>query len=128
MAQDITADALNQIMNAKRAGKTEVEIKRISKLLVRLLGIMKQNEYIEFEVDNENPKKPKAKIKLKKLNYCKAVKPRFDVQTKDIEKYLRRFLISRNFGILVVSTSKGLMNQHDAISNNLGGSLIAYFY
>jgi len=37
MSQDIVADALNQIMNIKKAGKTEVRIKKHSKFLLEVL-------------------------------------------------------------------------------------------
>jgi small subunit ribosomal protein S8 len=63
-----------------------------------------------------------------KLNVCKAIKPRYSVTTDRIDKYLRRYLPSRNFGTMVVSTNKGLMTHEEANKNNLGGSLIAYFY
>ena len=47
MSQDIVADALNQIMNAKRAGKKDLELKRFSKLLLSVLAIAKLNKYIK---------------------------------------------------------------------------------
>ncbi len=125
MAQDIVSDALNQIMNAKRAGKDKVEIKWVSKLLLNLLEMMKENGNITFELDEDNKK---VEITLLKVNECRAIKPRYYVGVKDIEKYLRRFLPSRNFGTLVISTNKGLMNQKQVEENKIGGSLIAYFY
>ena len=130
MAQDIVADGLNQIMNAKIAGIREAKIKRVSKVLVGLLEMMKTGGYIDFELFNkdENEKKPYVVVKILKLNECRAIKPRYFVQVGEIDKYLRRFLVSRNFGIVVVSTNKGLMTQDEAIKNKIGGSLIAYFY
>ena len=127
MSQDIVADALNQIMNAARVEKKEVEIRRISKLLINLFKMMKENGHIDFEVIDED-KKPRAIVKILKINECKAIKPRYTVKVKDIDKYLRRFLPSRNFGVLVISTSRGLMSHTDALKNKIGGCLIAYFY
>ena len=127
MSQDIVADALNHIMNVKRIGKKEVEIKQISNLLIKLLEMMKEIGHINFKIISDK-KKPKAIVKILKLNECHAIKPRFTIGVKDIDKYLRRFLPSRNFGTLVISTSKGLMDQKDVYENKLGGSLIAYFY
>ncbi len=123
MSQDIISDALNQIMNAKRVEKTEVEINRISKVLINLFNMMKQGKHIDFKITGT-----KAIVTILNLNECKAIKPRFYVQVKDIDKYLRRFLPSRNFGVLVISTNKGLMTQETAYETNKGGSLIAYFY
>jgi small subunit ribosomal protein S8 len=125
MSQDVVADGLNQIMNGKRMEKREVEISRFSKLLIELFKIMKKEKYIDFKIDE---KENKIIVKILKLNKCQAIKPRYYVKKEDIEKYLRRFLPSRNFGFLIVSTNKGLKNQHEAFENKLGGSLIAYFY
>ncbi len=127
MKKDIVADALNQMMNAKKVGKNEVEIKLISKVLVRLLEMMKSGGYIDFKLSGDE-KKPSVIVKFFKLNECKAIKPRYYVEVKDIEKYLRRYLPSRNFGVLVISTSKGLVSDEEAQKDKLGGSLIAYFY
>jgi small subunit ribosomal protein S8 len=56
------------------------------------------------------------------------VKPRYFVGADTIDKYLRRFLPSKNFGTLIISTNKGLLDQKEAIKENVGGSVIAYFY
>jgi len=125
MSQDIVADGLNQIMNAKRIGKQELTIKRYSKVLLNLLEMMKSRGHIEYEV-NEEAKT--VSVNVIKLNECRAIKPRYYAGVADIDKYLRRFLPSRNFGSLVISTNKGLLNHKDSVKNNLGGSIIAYFY
>lgn len=127
MSQDIVADALNRIMNAKKVGKTEVEITKISKLLVNLLEIMKKKGHVEYELGGEE-KKPTCIVKFIKLNICKAIKPRYSVNEGNLDKYVRRFLPSRNFGTVIISTSKGLLTQQEAIETKIGGSLIAYFY
>ena len=127
MAQDIVADALNQIMNIKAVGKEEVVIKQSSKLLISLLEMMKKGGHIEFEITGSE-KKPEVVVKIIKLNVCRAIKPRYYVSVSEIEKYLRRFLPSRKFGVLVVSTNKGLKTHAEAEEENLGGTLIAYFY
>jgi len=123
MSQDIVSDALNQIMNAKKSGKKEVQINRVSTLLIGVLEMMQANKYIEFSHEDKI-----IKIKILNLSECRSIKPRFNVQVADIDKYLRRFLPSRNFGKLIVSTSKGLMDQDEAYEKKIGGSLIAYFY
>ncbi len=127
MAQDKVADALNQIMNTKAVGKEEVRIKRSSKVLVSLLEMMKKAGHIDFSVEGSE-KKPEVVVKIIKLNVCRAIKPRYYVSVDNIEKYLRRFLVSRKFGILVVSTNKGLKTHAEAEEQNLGGALMAYFY
>ncbi len=125
MSQDVVADGLNQIMNAKRIDKKIVSIKRYSKVLLNLFEIMKEKGYISFEVSESGDV---VIVNILKLNECRAVKPRYYVGVGDIDKYLRRFLSSRNFGTLIISTNKGMMDHKTAIKENMGGSVIAYFY
>jgi small subunit ribosomal protein S8 len=128
MSQDIVADALNQIMNSKKVQKKKVQISRYSNLLINLFEMMKKKGYIDFEIKESDEGKKYISVEIIKLNKCLAVKPRYYVSVSEIEKYLRRFLPSRNFGTLVVSTSKGLMSHQEAEENKLGGTIIAYFY
>jgi len=124
MSQDIVADCLNQIMNAKIAGRQEIEVTRISKLLVNVLEIMKKYGYIDFKEG-----KGKIVIKIKEeLSECRAIKPRYNVKKEEVEKYIRRFLPARNLGILIISTNKGLVTQEESEDKGTGGSLIAYVF
>ena len=125
MSQDLVADGLNQIMNAKAVEKRKVIIKRYSKVLIGVLEMMKQKDYIDYKIDEENNS---LVVEILKLNTCRAVKPRYYAGVDDIHKYLRRFLPSRKFGTLIISTNKGLLSHQDALSNKIGGSVIAYFY
>ena len=125
MSQDIVSDGLNQIMNAKRIEKRELTIKRYSKVLLGLLDMMKADGHIDYEVDEEAKT---VTVKVIKLNECKAIKPRYYVGVDSIDKYLRRFLPSRNFGKLIISTNQGLVDHRYAVKNKIGGSVIAYFY
>lgn len=124
MSQDITSDALNQIMNAKRAGKKELELRRYSKLLISVLALAKLKGYLEdYKISGKI-----LSIKIGKLNECKAVKPRFTITVPEIEKYEKRYLPARDFGMLILTTSKGLLTNRTAKEKNIGGSLIAYMY
>lgn len=126
MSQDLVTDALNQIMNSKRTKKKELIVKRHSKLLISVLALAKLRGYIEdYEIMED---KKSLKIKINKLNKCQAIKPRFTVKVKQIEKYEKRYLPAKNFGIVIVSTSEGLMTSTTAKEKNKGGCLIAYFY
>jgi len=124
MSQDIIADVLNMVMNCKRAGKKELETTRYSKLLIRVLEIAKKHGYLDYSLDE---KAKKLRIKIIKLNECKAIKPRFNASVEGLEKYIRRFLPARDFGIVIVSTSSGLITHKEAYEKNIGGALIAYF-
>lgn len=124
MSQDIVADTLNMMANAKKANKSLVETPRYSKLLLSILAIAKMKGYVdEYKIDNNV-----LKIKLGKLNDCNAIKPRFTATIEDIEKYVLRYLPAKELGIIILSTSKGLMTHKTAIEKNIGGCLLAYFY
>ena len=126
MSQDITADALNMIKNAKKAGKERIEVKKISNLLIEILKIMKQGGAIKkYKID---VKKRSIEITIGELSECKAIKPRFTVDKNQIEKYRRRYLPARNLGVMIISTNKGLMTHEESYAEGTGGCLIAYFY
>lgn len=124
MSQDIVADALNQMLNAVKAGRTSIVVARHSKLLLSVLAIAKLKGYVkEYKADGNS-----LKIEIGKLNHCRAIKPRYIVKVQDIEKYTKRYLPAKDLGILIVSTSQGLMTHQTAQEKNIGGGLLAYFY
>ncbi len=126
MSQDIVADALNMIKNAKQAKKEIIKVNRISNLLVEILKIMKQKGAIKkYKIDS---KTKTVDITIGDLSECKAIKPRFSVNKSQIEKYRRRYLPSRNFGTVIISTNKGLITNEEAQEEKVGGCLVAYFY
>ena len=126
MSQDVVADGLNMLKNAKNARKETIEVKRISNLLIEVLKIMKQKGAIKkYKI---NSKEKSVEITIGDLNNCQAVKPRFTVKKDQIERYRRRYLPARDIGTLIISTNKGLVTHEEAFEENIGGSLIAYFY
>jgi len=126
MSQDVVADALNMIRNAKKARKEIVKLGRISNLLIEVLKIMKQKGAIKkYKID---AKEKSIEVTIGDLSECKAIKPRFSVDKTQIEKYRRRYLPARNLGTMIVSTNQGLMTHEEAQEEKIGGSLIAYFY
>ena len=126
MSQDVVADGLNMIRNAKRARKETLEVKRISGLFIEVLKVMKQKGAIKrYKMDL---KQKTVEIDIGDLSECRAVKPRFTVKKTDIEKYRRRYLPARGVGTILISTNKGLITHEEAQEKGTGGSLIAYFY
>lgn len=126
MSQDIVADALNAMQNAKKSKKEIIKIERISNLLIEILKIMKQKGAIKrYKIDGKNKS---LEITIGELYECKAIKPRFTVDKNQIERYRRRYLPSRQIGTLIISTNKGLIDHEIAQKEKIGGCLIAYFY
>jgi len=126
---DTLANALSHILNCEKIGKTEVEIKNLSKVTKEVLEILKKNNYIGKILVESDSRGTTAAVELKgTINKCGAIKPRFPAQLTNYEKYEKRYLPAKGFGIMIVSTSKGMMTHTEAIDKKLGGKLIAYCY
>ncbi|MEK6860001.1 MAG: 30S ribosomal protein S8 [Nanoarchaeota archaeon] len=123
MSQDIVSDALNEIMNAKTARKKSVVLRKNSKLLRKVLEIIKKAGYIDYDVSGNE-----ITVEINKLNQIKSIKPRFTSPVDKIEHYVRRYLPAKDFGFVIISTNKGLMDHYEAKEQNIGGCLIAYVY
>lgn len=128
MKHDMLSDMLYVMNNGEIFGKHVVEIPA-SNLAKAVLKVMKDSGYIGKYEFIEDGKSGKIKIELiGKINEARAIKPRFSIKSNEFEKWESRFLPAREFGILIVSTSKGVMNQKEAEKQNLGGELLAYVY
>jgi len=126
---DTLANGLTTIINNEMRNKRECVISPASKLLGRVLRIMQLNGYIgEFEfIDDSLSGKFKVQL-LGRINKCGAVKPRFSVRVDKFEEWEKKFLPSREIGILVVSTSKGALSHREAREKHVGGKLLAFIY
>jgi small subunit ribosomal protein S8 len=128
-SNDPLANILSKISNAEKIARTDCSIKVNSKVITHVLTVMKENGYIGSIDVEENLRGKSYKVNLLgKINKCNAIKPNFSVTIDDYEKFEKRFLPAKNFGILIMTTSKGIMTHEDAKKNNLGGKLIAYCY
>lgn len=126
---DPVADALTKIRNAETASKKECTLKPASNFLGEVLKIAKENEYIESFDKLDEKGIISYTVKLSgKLNYCKAIKPRYAVKMDEFEKYEKRYLPARDVGLLIVSTPQGLMTHAQAKAKKIGGRLIAFMY
>ncbi len=129
MQSDTLSNAMSAIKNAELIGKSKVEIRPASKLIGKVLNVMKENGYIkEFEVKDDHKGGIILVKLLGKINDCGAIRPRFSVKRTEYEKFEKRYLPARDFGILIVSTTQGVMSQKEAIERGLGGILLAYVY
>jgi len=126
---DPLGNVLSNIYNHEKVGKLEVVVKPESKLIINVLNIMKNKDFIgDYHVIKDG-KSNLIKINLLgHINKCGVIKPRFPFKVGDLIKFEKRFLPAKDFGFIIVSTSKGLMTHEDARKNNLGGKLIAYVY
>jgi small subunit ribosomal protein S8 len=65
---------------------------------------------------------------LAKINKCGIITPHFSVKKDAYFGWERQFLPAYSMGILLVSTSKGIMSHHEAQAEGLGGVLVGYVY
>jgi small subunit ribosomal protein S8 len=125
---DRFTDAINQIKTDERIGR-EGCILDSTKLVKKVLEVMKRENYIKDYEEFTEGKFKKLRVKLaNKINKIGVVKPRFAVSYKIIQKYEMRYIPSRDFGILLISTPKGVMTNREIKEARIGGRLIAYVY
>ena len=126
---DTLANGLTTIINNEMRNKRECIISPASKLLGRILRIIQLNGYIgEFEfIDDGRSGKFKVQL-LGRINKCGAIRPRFSVRLDEFEEWEKKFLPSRDVGILVVSTPRGVLSHREAMEKRVGGRLLAFVY
>ncbi|MBW2968461.1 30S ribosomal protein S8 [Candidatus Woesearchaeota archaeon] len=126
---DPLSNALSKILNHEHVGKKECVIKPTSKVIKKVLDIMNDEGYVGKYEEVEDGRGNYLKINLLgSINKCGAIKPRFSVVVDDYEKFEQRFLPAKDFGILLVTTSQGIMTHYKAKEKKIGGKLLAYCY
>jgi len=129
MLQDTLNDAMAVIRNAELAGKGECLLRPASKLVGRVLQVMQEADYIASFERIEDGRGGKFRVVLKgNINNCGVIKPRFAVRRTDLEKWEARYLPAQDFGLLILTTTQGVISQSRAKEIGVGGKLIAFVY
>jgi len=129
MQSDPLNDAMSTIKNAAMVGKSECIIKPSSKLIGRVLKVMQENGYINQFEFVEDGKAGVFKVKMEgKINNCGVIKPRYSVKKVDLEQFEARYLPAQDFGVIIVSTTEGVVSHVKAKELGIGGKLLAYVY
>jgi small subunit ribosomal protein S8 len=129
---DTLANAMATIMNAEMRRKNEAVVWPASKLIIRVLRVMQKYGYIgEFEyIDDGRWGKILVQL-LGRINKCGVIKPRWPVKWLDLiemPQWIQKYLPSRDIGLIILSTSKGVISHKEAIELHTGGVLLAYVY
>src|SRR3989344_8732912 len=125
---DPLANALSIILNAEGVSKRLCEVKS-SATIKKALSILNENGYLGEPKEVIDGRGNHITVQLMgKINKCGAIKPRYPVKVDEFKKFEKRYLIAQDFGILIISTPKGMMTHKQAREQNLGGRLIAYCY
>lgn len=126
---DPVANVLSHITNYEKIGRKEIILNHSSKVIKEILRIMNENNYIGSYEEIENGKGGVIKLHLlNNINKCGVIKPNFQIKKIDFNKYEKRFLPAKDFGILIISTSKGIMTNNQARELGVGGKLLAFCY
>ncbi|MFT4312783.1 MAG: 30S ribosomal protein S8 [Candidatus Woesearchaeota archaeon] len=126
---DPLATMLSKIHNANKVNKDEVIIKPVSKFMIKIVEILQKHNYIkEFEVVKDGRGDHLIIKGFEMINKCGAIKPRFSFTALDAVLVEQDYLPAKGFGIIIVTTSKGLMTIEKAQEENVGGKLVAYCY
>lgn len=127
---DKIAEMLTQIRNAQMAGHKEVTI-RFSKFKFALAKILEQEGFVESAIRSKKEteyfyitlkyykvSQTQKAPAIKKLKKISRLGQRIYVKAKDIKK------VKNDFGIAIISTSKGIMTGGKAHKMGLGGEYI----
>lgn len=126
---DPLANVLSAVQNAEERGQHSIRTTNNSTLIRGVLDLMQEGGYIAgYEVVPDS----KGDVLHIKLNGCinrvGVIKPRYQIKHGMFERFEKRFLPARGFGLLLVSTNKGLLTHAQAREHGIGGTLISYVY
>ena len=129
MQHDPLVDVMTGLKNAEQSGKHTFEAKPSSKLIGRVLNVMQSFGYIKQFEYIENGRGGSFNVTLLgAINQCGAIRPRFAVRKEGFEKFESRYLPAKDFGIIIVTTTRGVMTHQQAKEEGIGGKLLAYVF
>lgn len=129
MLNDPLANMLSKVNNAEKRNKKLCLIRPTSKTIQKVLDLLKSEGYVgETKIHEEYNGMILEIHLLGHINKCGAIKPNHAFKYSNVEKYEKRYLLSKDFGIIIVTTSKGIMTHTEAKKQRLGGKLLAYCY
>jgi len=129
MQHDTLNDAMSVIKNAEQVGKGECVVRPSSKLIGRVLRVMQESGYIrQFEMVEDGRNRMFRVALSGQINDCGVIRPRYSVKVADLEKYEARYLPAQDFGVLILTTTKGVLTHMEAKKDGVGGKLLAFVY
>ena len=125
--QDPIADMLTRIRNANRVGRRMVLIPR-SKICLGIAQVLKDEGYIEDFDSVDDATQGQIRVKLKYSLSGDKVIHAIDRESKPGCRVYRAVgelpKVLNGMGIVIVSTSKGVMSDRKARESNVGGELL----
>ena len=124
---DPIGDMLTRIRNGQMRSLNKINIP-FSNFRLKILEVLKKEGYIiDFNIDNGKQKIKFLSVNLKYYEGQPVIKEIKRVSKPGRRVYSRATSIPKvlnGLGLAILSTSKGVMSDTDAIKNNLGGEII----
>jgi len=128
MAIDWVSGLFTTLQNNEMVRNREC-IYKASKLIGEILKVLQRHGYVGAFEYIEDGRGGKFRIQLLgRINKSAPIRPRFSVGKDEFETWEKQYLPGRNIGILVVTTSKGVMSHIEAKQQGIGGKLLGYVY
>jgi small subunit ribosomal protein S8 len=128
VAKDLVAGLFTTLQNNEFVRNKEC-IYYYSRLITDILRTLQRHGYIGAFEYIEDGRGGKVLIQLLgRINRAAPIKPRISVKKTEYEQWTKLYLPSKNVGILVVTTTKGVMSHIEAAKMELGGKLLGYVY
>jgi small subunit ribosomal protein S8 len=125
---DLLAESLNIMKVMRRSGRNECKIPA-SKLIGAVLQLLQKEDYIKsFEFVDDNKSGFYIIKGIGAINECGSINPRKPIKFAELTKIEEQMLPSKDFGMLIISTPKGIVNNQTLREMKVGGRLIAYVY
>ena len=124
---DPIGDMLTRIRNGQMRSLNKINIP-FSNFRLKILEVLKKEGYIiDFNIDNGKKKIKSLSVDLKYYEGQPVIKEIKRVSKPGRRVYSKATSIPKvlnGLGLAILSTSKGVMSDTDAIKNNLGGEII----
>lgn len=126
---DPLSNSLSLMLNNEVIGKHECMVKPVSYTIKEVMRVMKEHGYVKDAKEVVDSRGNYMKVALAgSINKCGVIKPRYSTKISNIEKFEKRYLPAKDFGIIILSTPLGIMSHYEAKKKNVGGKLLAYCY
>lgn len=124
---DPIADMLTRIRNGTRARHDEV-VMPSSRTKLAIAGILREEGFIEDFSESQDGPRSSLHVRLKYVGRVPVVSGLKRVSKPGLRVYASKTQIPRvlgGLGIVIVSTSQGIMTGHRARKDQLGGEVLA---
>ncbi|HYA21918.1 MAG TPA: 30S ribosomal protein S8 [Thermoproteota archaeon] len=123
------SNAMIALQNSESRNLKSCTIWPASNLVGKIMQVLQRYGYIgEFEfIDDGKAGMFKVQL-LGRINKSKAVRPRWNVKADDYTEWEKKLLPAYNVGVIIVTTSEGVMSHIEAREKRLGGKLLAFVY